>query len=97
VTVSLIGVVGVLVATPGLAPFEPDPRLVPVDPPPLAHPDKASTTEMPAMPIALVPPNMEMLPGYEAALERGWSPDNTRDVSAEQLAALRADHAITFK
>jgi predicted acetyltransferase len=45
------------------------------------------------MGVTLVPPNRELLVGYEAALERGWSPDNTRDVSAEQLAALRADRA----
>jgi predicted acetyltransferase len=45
------------------------------------------------MPIALVPPNMDLLSGYEAALERGWSPDNTRDVSTEHLAALRMDRA----
>ena len=45
------------------------------------------------MDVTLVPPNRDMLPGYAAALEQGWSPDNTRDVSAEQLAALRADPA----
>ncbi len=43
------------------------------------------------MDVTLVPPNRDLLPGYAAALEQGWSPDNTRDVSAEQLAALRAD------
>lgn len=43
--------------------------------------------------ITLVPPNDALLPGYEAALAAGWSPDNTRDISAEQLAALRADPA----
>lgn len=41
--------------------------------------------------ITLVPPCLELLPGYAAALAQGWSPDNTRDVSAEQLAALRED------
>lgn len=39
--------------------------------------------------IALIPPCLELLPGYAAALAAGWSPDTTRDVSAEQLAALR--------
>jgi predicted acetyltransferase len=31
--------------------------------------------------------------GYAAALEAGWSPDTTRDVSREQLALLRRDPA----
>ena len=43
--------------------------------------------------IALVVPSRERLPQYAAALERGWSPNNLRDVSAEQLAAIRADAA----
>jgi predicted acetyltransferase len=43
------------------------------------------------MSIALLPPNRDMLAQYAEALARGWSPDNTRDISAEQLAALRAD------
>lgn len=42
-------------------------------------------------PVSLVAPSLETLAGYETALARGWSPDNWRDVSAEQLAALRAD------
>ena len=47
---------------------------------------------MPAPPhIRLVRPNAALLPAYAAALERGWSPSTTRDVSGEQLAALRAD------
>ena len=41
------------------------------------------------MTLRLVPPNLEDLPGYAAALERGWSPDTTRDVSGEQLALYR--------
>jgi predicted acetyltransferase len=41
--------------------------------------------------LRLVPPNETMLPRYEAALEKGWSPNNLRDVGAEQLAALRHD------
>lgn len=41
--------------------------------------------------VSLVVPSLEALAGYEAALASGWSPDNWRDVSAEQLAALRAD------
>ena len=31
------------------------------------------------------------MPEYEAALAAGWSPDTERDVSAEQLAALRTN------
>ncbi len=36
-------------------------------------------------------PSLDRLPGYIAALEAGWSPDTTRDVSKEQLAAIRQD------
>ncbi len=43
------------------------------------------------MTVTLVPPGPDLLDQYAAALAQGWSPDNTRDVSAEQLAALRAD------
>ncbi len=43
--------------------------------------------------LALVAPSLERLPGYAAALEQGWSPNNLRDVSGEQLAAIRADAA----
>ena len=41
--------------------------------------------------VELVEPTLDRLPGYAAALDTGWSPSTTRDVSAEQLAALRAD------
>ena len=43
--------------------------------------------------LQLVEPALTYLPGYEAALEQGWSPNNVRDVSGEQLAAIRADAA----
>jgi predicted acetyltransferase len=43
--------------------------------------------------LRLVAPNAAMLPGYAAALERGWSPSTMRDVSLEQLAELRRDAA----
>jgi predicted acetyltransferase len=43
--------------------------------------------------LRLVAPAAEYLPGYEAALRQGWSPNNVRDVSAEQLAAIAADAA----
>ena len=47
--------------------------------------------------LRLVPPSLERLPQYEAALVVGWSPDTERDVSAEQLAALRSNpHAFLF-
>ncbi len=39
--------------------------------------------------LRLVPPSLERLAQYEAALAAGWSPDTERDVSAEQLASLR--------
>ena len=41
--------------------------------------------------MRLVAPNATMLPGYRAALEAGWSPSTTHDVSATQLAAIAAD------
>ncbi len=43
--------------------------------------------------MRLVVPAREHLPEYEAALRRGWSPDNVRlDLAiAEQLAAIAAD------
>jgi hypothetical protein len=34
---------------------------------------------------------LSALPAYATALETGWSPNTTREVSGEQLAALRAD------
>ncbi|MGH7050961.1 MAG: hypothetical protein ACREE5_09990 [Acetobacteraceae bacterium] len=42
-------------------------------------------------PAALIRPGPELLSAYEAALAAGWSPSNVRDLSAEQLAAIRAD------
>lgn len=43
--------------------------------------------------IVLVQPSLPYLPGYTAALERGWSPDNVREEAAarEQLAAISRD------
>ena len=43
------------------------------------------------MKLHLGTPCVEWLASYAEALEAGWSPDNIRDVSAEQLVALRAD------
>jgi predicted acetyltransferase len=48
--------------------------------------------------LRLLPPSLELLPGYEAALAAGWSPDTERDASTEQLAALRRNpHAFLFE
>jgi predicted acetyltransferase len=43
--------------------------------------------------MKLVWPSREYLPGYVSALERGWSPDNTRGeaVAREELARIAAD------
>jgi predicted acetyltransferase len=41
--------------------------------------------------ISLEIPGLAALPAYAAALATGWSPNTTRDVSAEQLEALRTD------
>jgi len=42
-------------------------------------------------PVELVEPSLRRLPGYIAALQAGWSPDTTREVSGAQLMAIRAD------
>src|SRR3954465_10908277 len=42
--------------------------------------------------MELVWPAAEYLPGYIAALERGWSPDNLRpEAAVEELARIAAD------
>ena len=41
--------------------------------------------------VTLVEPSLDRLPGYVAALETGWSPNTTRNVSAEQIVAIRQD------
>ena len=41
--------------------------------------------------FALVVPAREHLASYTAALEMRWSPNSMRDVSGEQLVAIRAD------
>jgi predicted acetyltransferase len=41
--------------------------------------------------LALLLPSRALLPGYVAALERGWSPNTMRDVSAEQLGEIARD------
>lgn len=43
--------------------------------------------------FALETPSLARLQAYTQALARGWSPNNVRDVSGEQLAAIRADAA----
>jgi len=43
--------------------------------------------------FVLETPSLARLPAYTQALERGWSPNNLRDVSGEQLALIRADTA----
>jgi predicted acetyltransferase len=41
--------------------------------------------------LTLETPSPRLLPDYVAALRTGWSPNTTRDVCAEQLAAIEAD------
>jgi predicted acetyltransferase len=43
--------------------------------------------------FGLAEPQAAMLDSYADALKRGWSPNNVRDVSGEQLAAIAADPA----
>jgi len=45
------------------------------------------TSVVHAAAVELVEPSLDRLPGYMAALEAGWSPNTTRDVSGEQLAS----------
>jgi predicted acetyltransferase len=47
--------------------------------------------------LRLVPPSLAGIAGYVAALERGWSPDTTRDVSGEQLAIFRREPAALIE
>jgi predicted acetyltransferase len=41
------------------------------------------------MTLRLTPPDLDRMAEYAAALERGWSPNNERDVSGEELALYR--------
>lgn len=43
--------------------------------------------------ITLEVPSPIALPAYATALATGWSPSNTRDLSGQHLAAIRADPA----
>jgi hypothetical protein len=52
------------------------------------HPD---LRHGPGVAISLVEPSLDRLAGYIVALEAGWSPNTIRDVSGEQLAAIRQD------
>ena len=45
--------------------------------------------------MQLIVPSMDHLSSYVAALETGWSPNNVRNVSAEQLAAIR-ENPVAF-
>ena len=47
--------------------------------------------------LQLTPPSMALLTAYTAALERGWSPSNLRDLSAVHLAAIRNDPAAFLR
>jgi hypothetical protein len=47
-------------------------------------------------PMQLVPPSLDHLPSYVAALKRGWSPDNIRGVatSIDELAQIERDASL---
>jgi predicted acetyltransferase len=45
------------------------------------------------MTLRLVPPSLDRMPEYAAALKKGWSPSNERDVSGEQLELYDRDPA----
>jgi len=44
-------------------------------------------------PMQLVPPSLDRLPSYVAALKRGWSPDNIKGAagSIKELAHIEKD------
>ncbi|PZO37902.1 MAG: GNAT family N-acetyltransferase [Pseudanabaena frigida] len=44
--------------------------------------------------MKLIRPTEEHLPSLTAALEQGWSPNNTRDVSQEELEAVRQNPSL---
>jgi predicted acetyltransferase len=52
---------------------------------------KPMSTTAPRPSLELHEPNLAQLPAYAAALEQGWSPNNTWDVSKEELDAISAD------
>lgn len=43
------------------------------------------------MTIRLIAPDLDRMAEYAAALKRGWSPNNERDVSGEQFALYQSD------
>jgi predicted acetyltransferase len=43
--------------------------------------------------LRLLPPSLDKMPEYAAALETGWSPDTTANVSAAHLVQIRQDPA----
>jgi predicted acetyltransferase len=43
------------------------------------------------MTVRLTAPNLDRMAEYAAALEKGWSPSNERDVTGEQLALYRRE------
>ena len=51
--------------------------------------DDADSLTAQAQALRLLPPGLDRLGGYAAALAAGWSPDTSQDVSASHLAALR--------
>ncbi len=47
------------------------------------------------MRLELIKPRLDLLAGYTAALERGWSPDNVRQAAAqEELERIRTDPVL---
>jgi len=49
------------------------------------------------MTLRLLPPSLDLIAGYAVALETGWSPNTTRDVSGEQLDLLRREPALLIE
>ncbi len=51
----------------------------------------------PPEPLNLVTPSPALVPDYIAAMLAGWSPNTDRDVTASEIAALRADTAAHLR
>lgn len=63
----------------------------------IPSPAGAAATAVIAPRLRLLPPGIDRLGQYAAALTAGWSPDTSHDVSALQLEALRQNpHAFLF-
>ena len=57
------------------------------------HSMRGPATSLTMLPMDLVRPAPPYLTSYSEALSKGWSPDNTRDVSGDELRLIAQDPA----